>query len=168
MAARNSRSIELDSKALRDTVEALRQLDPSVLKELGKDLRRIVGQLRGAAQDSYNRQFRGGTAYVQRVTLGKRKVRAVVMAKGNAKARAGNNDWSDPGVKAAVMEFYGKNGAKTPQAKGTRVWLQEKYGSPGRILWDAWDQRKAELQLAARNAVTEAERTANRRLMGRA
>lgn len=159
-------TMEVDAKSLRETTQALRMLEPDVLKSMGRELRKVAASLRSAAQARYSQEFSGSGAYSAKVNLGKRKVGVKVMARGGAKG--GKNDWSTPGVKAAIMEFYGsKSSGKTPQAQGTIAWLNAKYGSPGRILYREWDARKAEFQMQAAAAVHDAEAAANLRLGGR-
>ena len=147
-------SVEIDAKSLRDTVTALRQLQPDVLKAMGKQMRRIMAQLRGAAESKY-RSHGGATpakggGYSAKVSLTPRTVKMLVMAKTK---------------EAAIFEFAAVS--HSPQGTSLIAMLKAQYGSPGRILWATYDAQKEEIHAALLAAVAEAESAANRRLLGR-
>ncbi len=62
---------------------------------------------------------------------------------------------------AAIVEFAGDRNphGKTPRGRTLIETLNERYGEPGRVLWQAWDDRQQFVLWAVRRLVEAAETT---------
>ena len=82
---------------------------------------------------------------------------AEVVAIGSAPGDSGS-EWSQEGRLSAILEFYGKVGAKSDQARTCTATLNSRYGTPGRFLWSSWDEQKGSSVPRIEAAVREAEK----------
>lgn len=153
-------SLDLDLRigGVKATITALRNLAPDVKREMDKEIRSVMTTIKAGAESRYP----GGAWSV--------KLNAKRLF-GSVEAVAGGerdpNSWakSGPGVKAAIFEFAGKyQPGATPQAKAMIDSLNARYGSPGRFLWDSWDDNKVRALGQIKAAVVRAERELQTRL----
>ena len=138
---------------VKETVTALRAFEPSLLKEMNSEIRRSLTPVRERAKGKY-------PAGVWSININTKKILGSICAAsggaGGLKPRWGD---SAGGIKAAIFEFAGSTtqGA-TPQAQGLIKSLTERYGSPGRFLWSAWDELGGGVLQNIEESVRRAER----------
>lgn len=147
---RTGQAIEVTG--IRGTVRALKAFTPEMHKALNKTIRTALNDVKAGAEGRYPKG-----AWVVRINtrnmLG--SIRTAPGTVGDAKS------WGEtsPGVRAAIFEFAGKyQPGATPQAKAMIASLNARYGSPGRFLWDAWDDRGKAALDTIKQAVLTAER----------
>jgi hypothetical protein len=152
-------SLDLDLRVggVKATITALRNLAPDVKREMDKEIRSVMNTIKAGAESRYPDGAWSVKLNAKRLF-------------GSVEAIAGGergSSWRDsgPGVKASVFEFAGKYQAgKTPQAKAMIESLNARYGSPGRFLWDSWDDNKVKALAQIKDAVLRAERELQTRL----
>lgn len=122
----------IEVKGVRETINALAAFEPELKKQMDKVIRASLNEVKAGAQARYPKG-----AWVVRVTK-KNLLGTIAAQAGGTRAKR----WGDssPGIKAAIFEFAGaRSSGATPGAKGLIESLNERYGSPGRFLWDSWD-----------------------------
>ncbi len=135
------------------TVKALREIEPEVAKRMNTTIRKALSVTSAGAKQRYPK---GAWS----VNINTKKILGSISARSGLRL---DNDWgnSAPGVKAAIFEFAGsRQPGRTPQARGLIKSLTERYGQPGRFLWDSWDDTGKE----ALNTIEQAIRSAEREL----
>ena len=148
-------SAEIRVEGLKETMAALKTFEPEVYKALRKSIRTELKRVEGLAG-----RIGGGSYKVTMKDAGKRPGGGVTGIPGNKQHL---NDWSAPATRAVIMEFARRG--KTPQAQSMIDSYQARYGSPGRMLWRAWDSGLGDEVL--RNideAIRDAETTLQARL----
>jgi hypothetical protein len=152
-------SLDLDLRVggVKATIAALRNLAPDVKREMDREIRSVMTTIKAGAESRY-------PAGAWSVKLNAKRLFGSVEAIGGGE-RADTWRDSGPGVKAAVFEFAGKyQPGKTPQAKAMIASLNARYGSPGRFLWDSWDENKTRALAQIKTAVLRAESELQTRL----
>jgi hypothetical protein len=152
MANVNRTGQAIEVKGVRETIRALKAFEPEIGKELNKVIRTALNDVKAGAQGRYPKGS-WSVRINQKNLLG--TIRTSPGTVGDAKS------WGDasPGVRAAIFEFAGKyQSGQTPQAKAMIKSLNERYGSPGRFLWDAWDASGEPALAKIREAMLDAER----------
>ena len=148
-------SAEVTISGLDETVALLKAFEPDVLKSMNREIRGVMNILKGAAEGKYSATG-GGAGYAIRSSSRGKKVGMKVVAIGSSSGGSGS-DWSQEGRLSAILEFYGKVGAKSAQAITCTSTLNARYGQPGRFLWDSWDAQKGSAVSAIEAAVRKAE-----------
>lgn len=152
MTERVSSNIEITG--VKQTVGALKAFAPEIHKRLNSEIRESLNVVKKQAQRNYPK----GDWVVR---INQKKLLGQITARGGGTR---GTSWSDssPGIRAAIFEFAGSaSGGATPQARAMIESLNERYGSPGRFLWSAWDTtNQGENGVLARikRSVEEAER----------
>ena len=110
-------------KVTIDGLEAVRNglesVDPKIRRKLDSELKKAVGMVAGAAARQVDSRT-GATASGYKVT-----------------ARQGRYKVKNTTRGGAILEFAAI--PHCPQGASLVGTLSEKYGQPGRILWDSWD-----------------------------
>lgn len=153
----NSLDLDLRVAGVKATITALRNLAPDVKREMDREIRSVMSTVKAGAESRYP-----GGAWSVKLNA-KRLFGSVEAISGGERG----DTWRDsgPGVKASVFEFAGKyQPGKTPQAKAMIDSLNARYGSPGRFLWDSWDDNKTRALAQIKDAVLRAERELQTRL----
>lgn len=109
-----------------DGLEAVRNglesVDPKIRRKLDSELKKAVGMVAGAAARQVDSRT-GATASGYKVT-----------------ARQGRYKVKNTTRGGAILEFAAI--PHCPQGASLVGTLNEKYGAPGRLLWDSWDTMK--------------------------
>jgi len=159
-------------EGLRETRALLKKFEPDLLKRLDLRIGAVARDLKSGAQANLEKTGVGGPpAY--RIKTRNRVSRggfskAVLADFGSVSPK---ERWStDPSVLAAIFEFARGVRNSQPQnvqrTKSLIATLNSRYGSTGRFLWSAWDDRKgaALASIDAEIKAVEAEYTARLRL----
>jgi hypothetical protein len=128
---------------LSQTRGLLARFEPDLMKRLDATLSVVARDLKAGAEAKFARTG-SGNAYRIRT-----RNRAMGFSKGVTTQRGSvgrGEKWSsEPGVLAAIFELANKVRDAKPEnverTKSLLATLNAKYGSPGRFLWDAWDER---------------------------
>lgn len=135
-------SAELTVDGIEGMIAALKEFEPKALRRMNLAIKTSLSPVASTAGASGPPSAEH--KYVIRNSSRGKKVGTKVVA-------AGKND--------AIFEFAGKPGnVKTSQGAGLIRWLNDRYGSPGRFLWAAWDAHKGTVIPAVEAAIREAER----------
>lgn len=153
MAERVGTNVQING--VKQTVAALKAFEPDLLKGMNAEIKDSLKQVQEGAKSRYPK---GAWS----LRLNQRKILGTIIATGGGRGvngRSGTWEALPGGVRAAIFEFAGKNqSGKTPQAQGLIKHLNDRYGSPGRFLWDSWDQKGGWVLDQIEAAVKKAER----------
>lgn len=137
---------------VKQTVAALKAFEPDLLKAMNKEIRQSLAPVRQRAKGIYP-----GGAWS--ININSKKILGSIAA--SAGGGLDPNSWgnSGAGTKAAIFEFIGSRYmGKRPQVTGLIASLERRYGSPGRFLWQAWDEMGSGVLDNIEEAVRGAER----------
>ena len=158
----------IDVVGVPQTRALLARFEPDLMKRLDSRLGAVTRDIKAGAQARFERTGASGTAYRvrSRSSVG-RFSKSVTTVPGSVPA--GEKWSSEPGVLAAIFELMNAVRDAQPQnVERTRSLirtLNERYGTPGRFLWETWDERGEgalkEVEAAVREV--EAEYTARLR-----
>lgn len=152
-----SNNIRIDNVA--ETVRAIRAFAPDIKERMNREIRKAMTDVKRGAEARYPKG-----AYS--VNISAKKILGSVAAASGGKGGVGKS-WGEsaPGIRAAIFEFAGsRQPGQTPQAQGLIRSLNNRYGSPGRFLWAAWDEKGSDAKDRIEAAVKAAERELNARL----
>ena len=154
--SRTGSNIQIDN--VKETVRALKEFEPEIQRRLNRQIRKALQPTLAGAQARYPKgQWQ--------INITQKKLLGSIAAASGGGAVGRNWDESAPGIRAAIFEFAGSiQPGKTPQAQGLIRSLTERYGSPGRFLWDAWDAEGKQALEQIRESVQQAERELQARL----
>ena len=148
-------SIQIDYARLARVREALASFGPEALAAVDEDLREAgsavareaAGRVRALATTHRDHD----TASGYRTQVRARGIRII------GKGRGGS-----------IIEFAGKRNpsGKTPQGRALIATLGKRYGPPGRLLWQAWDRRSAQVNAAVTATIEGAEHVLQARIDG--
>lgn len=135
-------STSIDLAGLPQTRSLLRRFEPDLLKRLDSKLSSVARDLKSGAQANFERTGASGTAYRIRSRSRVDGFSKSVTTEGGSVAPG--RKWStEPGVLAAIFELMnGPRGAQpqnVPRVRSLIATLNERYGAPGRFLWEEWD-----------------------------
>ena len=132
----------VDVVGVAETRDLLARFEPDLLKRLDRRLNAVARNLRSGAQANFERTGASGNAYRIRTRKRAGGFSKSVMAEGGS-VPAGVKWSTEPGVLAAIFELAAAPRDARPQnVERTRsliVTLNARYGTPGRFLWEAWD-----------------------------
>jgi len=153
---------------LVETRALLKRFEPDLLKRLDARLNAVARDLKSGAEASFARTGAGGSAYRMRTRSKATGFVKSVTASGGS-VSPGQKWSSSPGVLAAIFEFADGVRSSKPEnvarTKSLIATLNSRYGSTGRFLWAAWDERKESALASIKTEVeaVEAEYTARLR-----
>jgi hypothetical protein len=138
--------VKLYTEGLTETRALLRRFEPDLLKRLDLRVSLVARKLKSGAQANFEQTGASGDAY--RIRTRNRVYgfsKSVSADFGSVGAR---EHWStEPGVLAAIFELANGVRNSLPQnvqrTKSLIATLNSRYGSPGRFLWQAWDDISA-------------------------
>lgn len=132
----------IDVAGLPQTRSLLGRFAPDLLKRLDGRLNSVARDLKAGAQARFEHTGASGSAY--RIITRNRVdgfSKSVTTASGSVSA--GEKWSSEPGVLAAIFELMAAPRDARPQnvqrVRSLIATLNERYGTPGRFLWEAWD-----------------------------
>jgi hypothetical protein len=136
-------AIEIDYHRLARTREGLRTFAPKTLAAVDRDIREAGREVTADAAATVNARARShrkrDTARGYRVQVRAAGVRLVNATQGGA-----------------ILEFAAQ--PRCPQGASLVATLNERYGSPGRVLWGAWDRRAEAVNARIAGTIEGAER----------
>jgi hypothetical protein len=158
----------IDLANMPQTRSLLRRFEPDLLKRLDGKLNSVARDLKAGAQANFEHTGASGTAYRIR---SRNRIdgfsKSVTTAGGSV---AQGQKWStEPGVLAAIFELMnGPRDARpqnVPRVRSLVQTLNERYGTPGRFLWEHWDDEGDGYlrEIGAEVKAVEAEYTARLR-----
>lgn len=158
----------IDLENIPQTRALLRRFGPDLLKSLDSRLNAVARDLRNEAQVRFSNTGVSADAYRIRSRSRVDGFSKSVTTKGGFVA-AGQKWSSEPGVLAGIFELMAapRNAQpqNVPRVRSLIATLNERYGTPGRFLWEAWDDNgdayMSEVDAAIR--AVEAEYTARLR-----
>lgn len=135
-------STAIDLANLPETRSLLRRFEPDLLKRLDGKLNSVARDLKSGAQANFERTGASGSAYRIRSRSRVDGFSKSVTTEGGSVAPG--QKWStEPGVLAAIFELMsGPRDAQpqnVPRVRSLVATLNERYGAPGRFLWEEWD-----------------------------
>lgn len=135
---------------LKSTQEALKAIDPLLSKAMDRELRGAVNQVRSKARS------------LAPARTGDLR-RGIVTRKGSARRR-GQVDWQVRSTtrQGAILELAAAG--HTKRGRSLVATLNARYGSPGRFVWEAWDQTKSGVYGRIAATVRQTEDLINTRL----
>lgn len=139
--------VRLQIDGVTNTVRALRTLAPDISKRMLKELRQAGNRIARGAQSKFA-EAEGPSA-----SKGDYAVRMRTRRQKGSEARFSVGVYAKS-KNAAIFELAAAS--KTPQGAAMVSWL-DSYGSPGRFLWDTWDEIGGEVQDAMRMSIARAE-----------
>jgi hypothetical protein len=158
----------IDLAGLPETRRLLRLFEPDLLKRVDAKMNATARDLKAGAQAKFSHTGAAGNAY--RVITRNRVdgySKSVTTVSGSV---ARGQKWStEPGVLAAIFELMAAPRDAMPQnvprVRSLIQTLNERYGTPGRFLWEAWDDSEGGYteEIAAEIKAVEAEYTARLR-----
>ena len=155
MAEADRVEIIVDQDSLRHTQELLRLFAPKLLAQLrqqiaaeGKVVTEAAGARLAALQQTHGTYYGQPDNAAQRYVV--RQTRNLVQLRNPARG-------------AAITEFAGKKnpGGRTPRGASLIRTLEERYGKPGRILWQAFDEAAPAMLANVARLVAAAEAEVN-------
>lgn len=150
--AGNSLDLEFQIGGYREVLDAIRATQPDIKKEMDKEIRKNLNKIRDRAKSKYPKG-----EYVSRINK-KSLFGSVGPKPGGVRWEKQALDELPSGVRAAVLEFIGsKYSGERPQVKGLIDSLNNRYGQPGRFLWQSVDEVGDEALAGIRSAVLRAE-----------
>lgn len=163
-----SPGVIVNTEGITETRALLRRFEPDLLKRLDRRVTLVARELQSGAQANFEGTGASGTAYRIRTRARPSGFsKAVTAAAGSVGARA---HWSsEPGLLAAIFELANGVRNSLPQnvqrTKSLIATLNSRYGSPGRFLWQKWDDISAAslASIATEIKDVEAEYTARMR-----
>jgi len=142
-----SLGIDIDVEGVEQLRRSLDSLEPEARRELDRELRRAA---RDVAREA------GQTVRARAVTRSRNPRRT---ADGYlVRARKGGLRIVGTTVGASMLEWAGREETRTQRGRTLKATLDARYGTPGRVLWKAWDRRREHTEAAIREAVARAER----------
>jgi hypothetical protein len=161
-------STAIDLVGMPQTRALLRRFEPDLLKRLDGKLNSVARNLKAGAQANFERTGASGNAYRIRTRNRVDGFSKSVMAAGGSVARG--QKWStEPGVLAAIFELMAAprdaQPQNVPRVRSLIATLNERYGTPGRFLWEQWDDSGDRYlsEIGAEIEAVEAEYTARLR-----
>ena len=169
-------AVNVTAEGIAETRILLKQFEPDLLKRLDRRLNLVARDLRSGAQANFEKTGASGSAYVIRTrsrVAGLPGFSKAVVAghgsRGTSMIDPGERWSTDPTVLAAIFELA--NGVRdskpqnVPRTKSLIATLNARFGSPGRFLWQEWDDIKgpALASIATEIKDVEAEYTARMR-----
>ncbi|MDI9598687.1 MAG: hypothetical protein QM323_04200 [Acidobacteriota bacterium] len=158
----------IDVSGIPETRTLLKRFEPDLLKRLDTRLNAVARELRSGAQAYFERTGASGGAY--RVSTRNRIggfSKAVATVRGSVSR---GDKWStQPGVLAAIFEFMAAprdaQPQNVPRVRSLIATLNARYGTPGRFLWQTWDDHGQSYlaEIDAEVRAVEAEYTARLR-----
>lgn len=159
----------IDLAGLPETRRLLRQFEPDLLKRLDARMNATARDLKAAAQTNFAHTGADGNAY--RI-ISRNRIdgfsKSITTASGSV---APGQKWStEPGVLAAIFELMAAprdaQPQNVPRVRSLIQTLNERYGTPGRFLWEAWDDSEGGYaeEVAAEIKAVEAEYAARLRV----
>lgn len=135
---------------IRSAQDTLKALDPALSKGLDRDIRGAVNDVRGKARSLA--PSRTGALR-----------RGIVTRKGSARKRGAVAWQVRSGTRqGGILEFA--QVGHTPRGRSLVATLAARYGSPGRFVWQAWDDTKSGVYSRIRATVLATEDLINARL----
>jgi hypothetical protein len=152
---------------VKDTIKALRNLDPELRKQFNKDAKRVAEPITSAAKNAYPTQFLSGMSrpWSQRgrqlFPYSQAAARQGVVVKINTNKRAvGVITVIQKNPAASIVDMAGKRGGTN--AQGARF-IGALFGSPSRIMWPAAESQENRVENAMIELVKQAaEQVENR------
>lgn len=151
-----------------ETRRLLKRFEPDLLTRLDRKLNTVARDLRTGAQAHFSSTGASGDAYriITRSRIDQFS-KSVTTASGSVSP---GEKWStEPGVLAAIFELMASprdaRPQNVPRVKSLIATLNERYGTPGRFLWQAWDDDGEGYlrEVSAEAEAVEAEYTARLR-----
>ena len=158
----------IDLAGMPETRALLKRFEPDLLKRLDSKLNSVARSLKAGAQANFSHTGADGTAY--RIITRNRIdgfSKSVTTASGSVPA--GERWSSEPGVLAAIFELMAAardaQPQNVPRVRSLIATLNERYGTPGRFLWEEWDDSGDQYmdEVDAEIKAVEAEYTARLR-----
>lgn len=135
---------------IRSAQDTLKAIDPALSLGLDRDIRAAVNDVRGKARSLA--PSRTGALR-----------RGIVTRKGSARKRGAVAWQVRSGTRqGGILEFA--QVGHTPRGRSLVATLTARYGSPGRVVWQAWDDRKSGVYSRIRATVLATEDLINARL----
>lgn len=135
---------------IRSAQDTMKALDPALSKGLDRDIRAAVNDVRGKARSLA--PSRTGALR-----------RGIVTRKGPARKRGAVAWQVRSGTRqGGILEFA--QVGHTPRGRSLVATLTARYGSPGRFVWQAWDDQKSAVYSRIRATVLATEDLINSRL----
>lgn len=152
MTAKTSLDLEFNIGGYSQVMTAIRQTEPAIKKKMDKQIRDALNITKKIAKATYP----DGDWVVK---INKKSLFGSVQAAPGSASGIDSWDNAPAGAKATIFEFIGtKYSGDSPQVLGTIKSLNDRYGQPGRFLWDAWDFIGEEVLYRIGTAVKQAER----------
>lgn len=135
-------STAIDLANLPETRSLLRRFEPDLLKRLDGKLNSVARDLKAGAQAKFAHTGAEGNAYRIRSRNRIDGFSKSVTTEGGSVSPG--QKWStEPGVLAAIFELMAAprdaQPQNVPRVRSLIATLNERYGTPGRFLWEAWD-----------------------------
>jgi hypothetical protein len=135
-------STAIDLVGMPETRSLLRRFEPDLLRRLDGKLNAVARDLKAGAQANFERTGASGGAYRIRSRSRIDGFSKSVTTEGGSVAPG--QRWStEPGVLAAIFELMaaprGAQPQNVPRVRSLIATLNERYGTPGRFLWEEWD-----------------------------
>lgn len=131
---------------INSTVATLRAMDRTLLLQFNRQLRAAANSVRGAARGLAPRRT-GALAS------------GIVVRKGRSTATSTGWRIQSTTRQGAILEFAAQG--RSNQGRSLVATLTARYGSPGRVVWRAWDAQAARAYTAIAAAVRAAEAQIN-------
>jgi hypothetical protein len=135
-------STAIDLANLPETRSLLRRFEPDLLRRLDGRLNAVARDLKAGAQANFERTGASGNAYRIRTRNRVDGFSKSVTTEGGSVA-PGQRWSSEPGVLAAIFELMAAprdaQPQNVPRVRSLIATLNERYGTPGRFLWEEWD-----------------------------
>jgi hypothetical protein len=160
--------ITIDEFQLKRDRDLLRLFAPKVLREVDAELRGDAQSVADAAssdvahraQTIHSDPTKIDTVGSYKVSVGGTSYRGGVPGTRYSGALQGNvlkiKTWARGG---SILEFAGKKNPQglTPRGATLIATLNQRYGQPGRVLWDEWDKQEPRVLAAVEATVLRAE-----------
>lgn len=169
---------EITIYGARDTMRALKSIDPVMYEQMDKEIKDVFEDLVTAARGNVppnvmrNWGFKNTGVWGSRLRYDPSAVRRGIKIKssnkGPSKGRAVSAAYLlvNSNAAGAVFELAGANTSNPPKnrrgsTRGSAKFIQNamRFGPPNRVIWKAWDQLRGDEQAkdAIRKAIKEAE-----------
>lgn len=147
-----------------ETMKVLKSVDKDLAKELNKKFVAAGRIVANAARPRYPRRT-GAARRSVRVYQGGRNIRrgGGVGMRNRRTVRLAGFRVEQQSRGGSIIEFAAQSRGSA-RGKTLAKTLNAKYGSPGRFLWQAMDENKAEVSALSNQAVRDAEAKLNQRL----
>lgn len=137
---------------LESTQRVLKAIDPQLVKAMDREIRGAVNKIR-----TTSRSLAPARTGALR--------RGIVTRKGNARGRS-SVAWQvrSNTKQGGILEFAAQG--HTKRGRALVATLNERYGAPGRFVWEAWDRDKSAVYTSMKATILTAEDVIQRRLDG--